>query len=140
MCGRSLPHITGYYLVLDCRRARTSQAVHSIAQWVIYNCLPLTASPGFGDSASAQSHAISFEFTYSRPVSGSNAGPPHSAPPSMPGNATVSLPTVAGTNGPPLIIFRSCANTAACAWGVRVVSMSSVRISLAKGAGLVGTG
>ena len=36
------------------------------------------------------------------PVSGSTAGPPHSAPPSKPGKTTVSFPTLKGTNCPSL--------------------------------------
>ena len=34
-------------------------------------------------------HGISFAFTYRRPVDGSNAGPPHSPPPSTPGKMIV---------------------------------------------------
>src|SRR5438128_1290320 len=49
-------------------------------------------SPVF--SASVPVQAISFALTYKIPVSGSAAGPPHSAPPSNPGNITVAFPTL----------------------------------------------
>src|SRR6185312_2926327 len=54
-------------------------------------------------SAIAPVQARSFAFTYNRPLSGSNADPPHSAPPSKPGNTTVSRPAASGTNKPSLL-------------------------------------
>ena len=51
--------------------------------------------------------ATSFAFTYSKPVSGSNADPPHSAPPSNPGNTTVSRSVPIGMNCPSLRNVRN---------------------------------
>src|SRR5215213_8987018 len=83
-------------------------------------------------------HGISFELTNSSPDSGSNAAPPHSAPPSNPGNTIV--PSNDGGARYPDFILRKRSSTAACASGVLVVSIASVTPCLANGGGLVGNG
>src|ERR1022692_2553470 len=84
-------------------------------------------------------HGISLEFTYSRAVSGSNAAPPHSPPPSTPGKMRVPC-VVGGKKIPFELSLRNAASAPACASGVRVVSMSSVMIWRVKGGGFTGYG
>src|SRR5580700_3039630 len=105
--------------------------------WLIYRPLGLF-SPVFGASAPVQ--AISFAFTYRIAVCVSTADPPHSGPPSNPGKITVSFPTLNGTNCPSLRNFLNFSSAQACASGVRLVSISSLRNCRAKGAGLRGNG
>ena len=83
-------------------------------------------------------HGISFELTKSRPDAGSKATPPHSAPPSKPGNTTV--PSNDGGSNIPERMARKRFSTSACASGVRVVSIASVRPCRANGAGFTGRG
>src|SRR5271169_4329601 len=72
-------------------------------------------------------------------VAGSNADPPHSAPPSKPGNITVSLPTLFGAYIPSLINVLNLASAYSCACGERFVSKSSVSNCRENGTGFVGT-
>jgi hypothetical protein len=83
-------------------------------------------------------HGISFELTNSNAESASNAAPPHSPPPSTPGNTIVPSKD-GGVNIPVLSVLNSF-STAACASGVRRVSISSVRLWRVKGGGLSGYG
>ena len=64
---------------------------------------------------------------------GSNAAPPHSAPPSNPGKTIV--PSNDGGANMPDFSFRNRSSTAACASGVRRVSIASVRPWRANGGG-----
>ena len=75
--------------------------------------------------------------TYSRPVSGSNAAPPHSAPPSVPGIKTVPR-ALGGVNMPLESSLRSQSSTKAWASGVRLVTMASVKAWRAIGGGFNG--
>ncbi len=81
-------------------------------------------------------HGISFEFTYSRALSGSNAAPPHSAPPSNPGNTM--MPRSVGGANMPVPNERKRSSTAAWASGVRRVSIASVSPWRANGGGASG--
>jgi len=81
-------------------------------------------------------HGISLELTYSSAESGSNAAPPHSAPPSTPGKMIV--PSNEGGAKKPLEYFLKRARTSACASGVRVVIMSSVKPCRVNGGGFTG--
>src|SRR5262247_509479 len=85
------------------------------------------------------SQGISLAFTYKRPDSGSNAGPPLSPPPSTPEKMIV--PVVFGGSYIPLVLnFRNVSSALACASGVRRVNISSVRFWRTNGGGLVGNG
>src|SRR3982751_6032159 len=60
------------------------------AQYRSYNVLPVVGSPsGILRSASLTFQAISLALTYRKPDFGSNDVPPHSPPPSIPGNRIV---------------------------------------------------
>ena len=67
-----------------------------------YSALPFVGLPsGSFRSASFTRHVISLALTYISPEFGSNATPPHSPPPSMPGKRTVPC-ALGGSNSPRL--------------------------------------
>src|SRR5258706_9958532 len=84
-------------------------------------------------------HGCSLELTYSNPLLGSNAAPPHSPPPSKPGKNNVPR-KLGGVNIPFESTLRNFSNTAACALGVRLVIMSSVNVCRVNGGGFTGYG
>src|SRR5689334_17490913 len=103
-----------------------------LAQFDPYNDLSLRGT-------SRWYQGISFSFTYRRPVVGSNAGPPHSPPPSTPGKMIVPC-RLGGSYMPEVLYSRNILSAAACASGVRAVIMLSSSVCRVKGGGLVGTG
>src|SRR5438067_312552 len=116
----------------------TSSRWH-VEQFFRYSDLALGLPSSFCNSTRRRIHAISLAFTYSSPDDGSNAAPPHSPPPSNPGNTMVPS-RLGGTNWPALRTFRKRSSTAACASDVRFVGMSSVRICRENAGGFNGSG
>ena len=104
------------------------------------NSLAARAMPVIGlGSTMRNTQAISFAFTYSRWVSGSKAGPPHSAPPSKPGKMIVPS-RLPGTNCPAL---RICQNARELLHALRECAASACPRSAAaerKAQGVVGSG
>ena len=76
---------------------------------------------------------------YNVPVSGSNAAPPHPAPPMIPGIWMVPW-SDGGVNTGPVRYFCTSANASALICGVTSSTSSSVKPCFANGAGLVGNG
>src|SRR5207237_1212760 len=74
-----------------------------------------------------------------RPVSGSNAPPPHPAPPIEPGMTTVPL-VDGGVNNGPVTYGASASRARALISGVKSMTSSGPNPCLANGAGLLGIG
>ena len=101
--------------------------------------MPFVGLPsGIFRPASFMRHAISLALTYISPEFGSNATPPHSPPPSMPGKRIVPC-VLGGSYSPRFLSLSHSSRTACSAAGVRFVIRSSVNCCRVKGGGSVGS-